>query len=241
MNQIRLNRLLARHGICSRRKADEFIQQGRVAIDGIVCREVGTEVNPNAERITFDGKPLEIEPKRDYLLFNKPVGVVTTKNDPQGRQTVMDFLPKQYHQSGVFPVGRLDADSEGLLLLTNDGDWAQILLHPSHQMWKEYIVTTDTPLNSAMRKRLEQGMTISGKKTLPARIQAHNNTIEAFRMQIREGQNRQIRRMCQKVNLNVLSLQRVAMGPIQLGDLPSGKWRFLTEKEIQTVFGCQTK
>ena len=154
-NLLRLNRFLARHGICSRRKADELIQSGRISIDGMVCREVGTEVDPEKQRIAFDGKVLEQEPPRVYMILNKPLDVVTTKSDPQRRKTVLDMFPQEIVRLGIFPVGRLDSDSEGLLLLSNDGDWTQILLHPGHQVWKEYQVQTDKPLNKEIVKEMK--------------------------------------------------------------------------------------
>ncbi|MDX9752913.1 MAG: pseudouridine synthase [bacterium] len=238
--RLRLNRLIARFGICSRRKADELIVQGRVSIDGVVCREVGTEVEPSQQRISVDGQLLKKEPPRTYLMLHKPLNVVTTRSDPQNRRTVIDLLPKNLQNTGVFPVGRLDADSEGLLLLSNDGDWSQILLHPQHQVWKEYIVRTDAPIPPAIRSQLENGVWLDGKKTIPARVRPVGGAdTHVVRFSIREGRNRQIRRMCLKFRIKVVSLQRVTMGPIHLGDLPVGHWRELTPKEVQSVLALE--
>jgi 23S rRNA pseudouridine2605 synthase len=240
MKPMRLNRFLARHGICSRRKADEYIQSGRVSIDGIICREVGTNVDPETEKIAFDGKILETEPPRYYILLNKPVGYVTTRNDPQGRSIVTDLLPAQYLEAGIFPVGRLDADSEGLLLLSNDGDWSQVLLHPQHQVWKEYRVETNKPLTPNNSKRLQSGVILDGSKTIPAKVTIEpSNNNKIFRIAIREGKNRQIRRMCELCGLQVNSLKRLKIGPITLGTLPVGQWRELSHNEIQAIFALK--
>jgi pseudouridine synthase len=235
---IRLNKLLARYGLCSRRKADEWIQTGRVAIDGIICREMGTQVDPTRERITVDGKDLEIAPELTYIAFNKPINVLCTKDDPQGRKTVMDCLSEELNSKGIFPVGRLDQDSEGLLLLTNNGDWAQVLVHPKHEIWKEYFVITDKPLHSEKLNILKSGVNIEGQLTLPAkiRVQKGDNQIQnRFYISIREGRNRQIRKMCKAVGLNVQKLKRTKIGPIQLGNLKLGNWRHLSDEEIQMI------
>lgn len=251
---LRLNKILARYGFCSRRKADEWILAGRVSVDGIVCRELGVQADPEHQRIAVDGKPLENLPPACYILLNKPVGVVTTRNDPQGRRTVLDLLPQEFVEAGVFPVGRLDYDSEGLLLLTNDGDWGQILLHPRHQIWKEYRVRVDKPLTLEQKKKLEQGVELDGSKTLPARIALlHSKEVNPdikdaepiggtrFTISIREGRNRQIRRMCSAAGLTVVSLKRIKMGPIHLGKLETGGWRLLRNDEVKSVFLIEEK
>ncbi len=235
--RIRLNKILAQHGLCSRRQADEWIAAGRISVDGIVCREVGTQVNPHRQRIAVDGKPLENSPAKLYILLNKPKGIVTTRRDPQGRPIVLDLLPKEIVKAGVFPVGRLDCDSEGLLLLTNDGDWCQLLLHPRHEVWKEYLVHTDKALTPELQSRLEQGVLLEGKRTLPARIDWEKDSKgrTQFIMAIREGRNRQIRRMCKTLGLSVVSLQRRKIGPISLGNLKIGAWRLLKDTELKLI------
>ncbi|MBN2328510.1 MAG: rRNA pseudouridine synthase [Candidatus Omnitrophica bacterium] len=237
--KIRLNKLLARFGLCSRRKADEWIREGRVSVGGIVCREVGVQVDPIQTQVAVDGKPLKNAPPHYYIVLNKPAGYVTTRRDPQRRKTVLDLLPQKFIDAGVFPVGRLDFDSEGLLLLTNDGDWAQILLHPRHQIWKEYIVQIDKPLSSKEKSQLEQGVPLDGQSTLPAIISPPFSALQGgrrFVLAIREGRNRQIRRMCAAIGLKVLSLKRQKMGPIRLKKLEIGKWRLLQDSEVNAVF-----
>ncbi|HOJ62557.1 MAG TPA: pseudouridine synthase [bacterium] len=238
-NPVRLNKLLARHGLCSRRQADEWIRAGRVSVDGLIQRELGTQVDPTRQTVAVDGRPLKQAPPYLYLALHKPVGVVTTRDDPQGRKTVLDLLPEPWTGQGLFPVGRLDSDSSGLLLLTNDGDWSQILLHPRHQVWKEYWVITDQVLTREQRKRLEQGVMLDHKKTAPARItlvKSGGENSRRFQIAIREGRNRQIRRMCAAVGLHVVSLQRIRIGPITLGELPPGICRPLTQAEVDSIF-----
>jgi pseudouridine synthase len=241
---IRLNRLIARYGLCSRRKADEWIEEGRVAINGICCKQVGISIKPEEHSITIDGQLLGNPPDLVYLAFHKPKGVVTTKYDPQGRTTVMDLIPKEHSKAGVFPVGRLDRDSEGLILLTNDGEWSKKLQHPRHQVWKKYYVETDAPLNPEQKAKLEKGLMMDSKRTLPARVHPKHKQgkmSKQFMMEIREGRNRQIRRMCKKVGLQVKSLMRIAVGTISLGQLKPGETRRLSKQEIAAIFDMQER
>ncbi|MFB3788053.1 MAG: pseudouridine synthase [bacterium] len=238
-NLIRLNKFLARHGLCSRRQADEWILAGRVAVDGLIQRTVGVQVDPSRQTVAVDGRPLTQAPPLLYIALHKPLGVVTTCQDPQGRKTVLDLLPESWQGQGVFPVGRLDYDSSGLLLLTNDGGWGQILLHPRHQVWKEYRVTTDQVLTPDQRKWLEQGVVLDNQRTAPARVTLlKSGEVESRRFQIaiREGRNRQIRRMCAAVGVTVVSLRRVRIGSINLGKLPPGACRPLTPEEVNSIF-----
>lgn len=193
--------------------------------------------NPDRQRVTVDGKPLHARPALHYIALNKPIGVVTTRHDPQGRKTVIDLLPPHLREAGLFPVGRLDADSEGLLILTNDGDWAQTLLHPRHEVWKEYLVEVDRPPTDEELNRLANGIMIGGKPTLPAQIQRENKSknCKSFLIAIREGRNRQVRKMCGAVGLNVRSLRRVGIGPLRLEGETVGHWRSLTEEEIAAL------
>lgn len=239
---IRLNKLLARFGLCSRRKADEWIRDGRVTVDGIVCKELGVHVDPTQQIVAVDGKTLAVAPAFVYIVLNKPAGVVSTRHDPQGRRTVMEYLPHKHIEQGVFPVGRLDRDSEGLLILTNDGDWAQILLHPRHEIWKEYIVETDKMLTPSQKRQLETGIMLDGSKTLPAKIRCLNPSRQGYRrfnISIREGRNRQIRRMCREIGLEVTYLKRVKIGPIMLGNLKLGEWKNLTRQEIESIIAMK--
>ncbi|MBZ0257497.1 rRNA pseudouridine synthase [bacterium] len=231
---IRLNKLLAGRGLCSRREADRWIEQGRVSIDGIVCRELGVCVDPDVQQIKVDGAILPTQPKLMYIALNKPRGVVSTRRDPQGRKTVMNLLSKDLVKAGVFPVGRLDADSEGLILLTNDGDWSQFLMHPSGEIWKEYRVETNAALTPKQTNRLREGVIIEGQRTLEAKVKAIKET-NGFYISIREGRNRQIRKMCKVVKVEISRLQRIRIGRIELGDLPSGQWRPLNKHEIESI------
>ncbi len=240
---VRLNQLIARHGLCSRRKADEWIEAGRVSVDGVTCRQLGTRIDPASQRVAVDGTVLRAAPEALYLALNKPRGYVTTRDDPQGRPIVMDLLPSEFKQAGLFPAGRLDMDSEGLLLLTNDGDWSRILLHPSHQVWKEYLVQVDRPLSQKAEDLLTNGVLIDGKRTLPAQLSKpapEKDEGRSFRLKIREGRNRQIRRMCKEVGLSVVSLIRLKIGPVSLGDLPAGQWRVLSQEEVDKVIRLST-
>lgn len=236
--KIRINRLLSRYGLCSRRKADEWIAAGRVAIDGMVCMEVGVEVDPNTQRVAVDGKPLGAPPTFRYIALYKPAGVLTSCGDPHGRKTVMDLLPQELRGAGLFPVGRLDLDSEGLIILTNDGEWAGILAHPSHQIKKRYWVQIDRVMKLKNREQLERGVLLDGKRTLPARIHVYlrpPHSGKAFTIELKEGRNRQIRRMCSKIQCNVLALKRLEVGPVQLGHLKPGEWRDLDAGEIEKI------
>ncbi len=223
------------YGLCSRRKAEEWILEGRISVDGLICRDVGTQVDVDKQSVHVDGKPLETAPETIYLAIHKPRGYITTSNDPQGRKIVLDLLPNKFKNKGLFPVGRLDAESEGLLLLTNNGEWSQILLHPSHQVWKEYEIECNKPVTHDHLAKLAQGIILDGKKTLPAKIEKLDSP-NRFLMQIREGKNRQIRRMCNALGLKVERLRRVKIGPIELGSLESGKFRPLTSKEIKEIW-----
>lgn len=232
---IRLNKLLAERGLCSRREADRWIEQGRVSVDGLVCRELGVGIDVNAQSVCIDGKPIPAKPDTVYLALNKPVGVVTTRRDPQGRTTVMNLIDDAMRESGVFPVGRLDADSEGLLLLTNDGIWSQALIHPSREVWKEYHVEVDKPLSDKQVHSLREGVILDGTPTLPAKLKQSGPKSTKFYISIREGRNRQIRRMCKKVGLNVIRLKRTRIADISLGKLASGHWRPLNKTEIESI------
>ncbi len=230
----RLNRAVASTGFCSRRKADEYIQAGRVSVNGRVIVDFNFDVDPDRDHLEIDGKNLSVK-YFDYVLLYKPLGVVTTCKDEYARRNVLDLLPDDLQH--VKPVGRLDRDSEGLILLTNDGALAQRLAHPSHTVYKVYEVTvqgkiTDTALNSlAKGVRLDDGVTLPAKVKLLDR--ADHQTI--FEMSIREGRNRQIRRMCAKIGYPVLHLLRVGMGRLQLGLLQPGNWRHLTAEELQAL------
>ncbi len=229
---IRLNKYLASAGVCSRRKADELIDQGRVLLNGRRAR-TGDRVLPG-DRVTLDGRPVATSEPRICLMLHKPVRVVSTVSDPQGRTTVLDFVPKEYRHLRLYPVGRLDYYSEGLILLTNDGVLAQRLMHPSNCQHKVYEVLVRGPVTERVLAPMRQGMTLAeGDVTRPARVEAvsaQGNTLLTITLQ--QGLNRQIRRMCRDSGLTVLRLKRIAEGALALGTLPPGRVRVLSEQEL---------
>ncbi len=231
----RIQKILARAGICSRRRAEEYIADGRVAVDGQVVTRPGCKVDPKLVEISVDGKPVRQE-KKIYILLNKPPGYVTTMSDPQGRPIVMDLLADIKHR--VFPVGRLDLDSEGALILTNDGALTNKILHPSYEINKTYEATVRGFPGTADLKKLEQGIMLEGRKTWPARLRIlqrkkGTTTIEVV---IHEGKKRQVRKMFQAIGHHVLRLKRTAYGGLKLETLARGKYRFLTENDIKNLF-----
>ncbi|NCC25063.1 MAG: rRNA pseudouridine synthase [Deltaproteobacteria bacterium] len=236
---VRLNKLLASAGVCSRRHADELIRQGRVRIDGRVEDNPGTKVSPD-RAVTVNGRPLP-SPLREhvYLMLNKPRGVLTTANDPQGRRTVLDLLDPNMRERRVFPVGRLDAGSEGLLILTTDGDLALRLTHPGFHHPKIYHVTVDGEVRDRDLDLMRHGMTLAeGDHLAPVSVhvlERRGKNRTRLEMVLIQGVNRQIRRMCRDVGLNVVRLMRVAVGPLRLGGLRVGRWRKLTAEEVEAL------
>ncbi len=231
----RLQKILARAGVCSRRRAEKYIAAGRVAVDGRVVTRPGTKVDPDRVTITVDNRPVAREEKI-YILLNKPTGYVTTLDDPQGRPIVTDLLPDIHHR--VFPVGRLDLDSEGALLLTNDGALGNRILHPRFQVNKTYEATVrGTPKKSSLQ-RLEQGIMLEGRKTWPAelRVLRRRKATTTIEVIIHEGRKRQVRKMFQAVGHPVLRLKRTAYGGLQLGSLEPGKFRFLDAGDLRLIF-----
>ena len=235
---LRLNKVIAASGLCARRKADELIFAGRVAVDG------HTETNPGrrvlaGESVSVDGTPVSAPKEPAYLLLNKPVHTVCTLNDPQGRPTVMDCLPKAARGLGLFPVGRLDYFSEGLLLLTNDGDLANRLIHPRHHVDKVYEVLVRGAVPERHLETMRRGMRLSdGTPLLPvkaSRGQAEDRRDTLLHLVLRQGINRQIRRMCDDLGLTILRLRRVAEGGLSLGALKPGEARFLEPREWQAL------
>ena len=232
---IRLNKAIAASGLCARRKADELVFAGRVSVDGIAELNPGRRVLPG-EVIAVDGEPLRPEPEHVYLLLHKPVGTVCTLSDPQGRPTVMDCLPEQARGLGLFPVGRLDYFSEGLLLLTNDGELANRLIHPRHHVDKVYEVHVRGEVPERSLEIMRSGMRLSdGTPLLPvaaSRLQAPERGGTLLRLTLRQGVNRQIRRMCDDLGLTILRLRRVAQGILHLGTLRPGETRRLNAEEV---------
>lgn len=235
---MRLNKAVAASGFCARRKADELIFAGRVAVDG------KSETNParrvrDGEIISVDGKPLCRKQEYAYLLLHKPVRTVCTLSDPQGRPTVMDCLPGTACGLGLFPVGRLDYFSEGLLLLTNDGELAHRLTHPRHHVDKIYEVLVRGPVTERQLDVMRRGMRLSdGTPLLPVearRIREREEQDTLLRLTLRQGINRQIRRMCDDLGLTILRLRRVAQGVLRLGALKAGEARFLAREEARAL------
>ncbi|RWX49064.1 ribosomal large subunit pseudouridine synthase B [Candidatus Electrothrix communis] len=222
-------------GICSRRKAEEYIAQGRVKVDGKAITQPGFKVDPEQAIITVDGKPLK-EEKKIYILLHKPRGYVTTMSDPQGRPIVTDLLPEI--QERLFPVGRLDLDSEGALLLTNDGALANQVIHLRFEVNKTYEATVrDLPKKSDLQ-RLEQGIVLDGKKTWPARLRVlkKKKDVTVIEIIIHEGKKRQVRKMFQAIGHPVIRLKRTAYGRLRLENLPEGRYRFLDKIDVKKLF-----
>lgn len=234
--QERLQKMLAKAGIASRRKAEELIRQGRVKIDGRVVTEMGIQVDPEHQRVEFDGKPVTVEEKKVYVLLHKPAGYVSTVHDPQGRPIVTELI--KGIQERVFPVGRLDLDTEGALLLTNDGELAQKILHPSFEVNKTYRATVKGRPGKKKVEMLSRGIDIDGRKTWPAKVKVLTvgSGETALQITIHEGRKRQVRKMCEAIGHPVLRLKRTAYGKLKLGDLAPGKFRLLANKDLQLIF-----
>ena len=226
---MRLNRFLAAAGVGSRRHCDELIAAGRVTINGKVCTNFSAQ--PTArDHVKVDGKLVHIEPPLTIML-HKPAGFVSTRKDVHARDTVFDLLPRKF--SHLFNVGRLDAQTEGLILLTNDGDLAQRLTHPRYKIDKEYEVTLDRPWDPTLALKLSKGIFLDGKRAKIERL--HVITPTRLRVVLRQGINRQIRRMFEALNYRVKHLVRLRVGNLRLGDLPRAHWRPLTKRELQTL------
>ena len=237
-NNLRLNKALAHSGIASRRAADTMIQEGRVAVNGEVVNEPGTRVNVATDTVYVDGKALLFDQsaRKTYLLCNKPVQVVATVKDPQGRKTVMDLLPDTFRKERLYPVGRLDYFSEGLLLLTNDGEMTLRLTHPRYHLPKVYHVTVREKPSGAVLEIMRRGMTLAeGEKLAPIQVTLLPDKNFLLEMTLNQGVNRQIRRMCRDLDLTILRLVRLSAGPLHLGDLPLGAIRALTPQELTAV------
>ncbi len=230
----RLQKILSRAGIASRRKAEELILQGHVTVNGRVVTELGTKADPERDYIKVDGKSIRLQPLV-YLVLNKPKGYVTTLADPEGRPTVVDLLGGV--KARVYPVGRLDFDAEGLLLLMNDGDLAHRLMHPRYEVPKTYRVKVQGVLEEKALAKLRKGVVLEEGRTAPARVLPirKTETNSWIELTIREGWNRQVKRMCERAGHSVLKLQRVRYGPLDLGDLPRGRYRALSPREISLL------
>lgn len=231
----RLQKILSAAGICSRRAAETYIKEGRIKVNGITAN-LGDSADLEQDEIVVNGRTIGKKARRMvYIMLNKPRGYVTTLSDEADRKTVADLI--QDVPERVYPVGRLDMHSEGLLLLTNDGQLAHSLMHPSHEVYKEYLVklTPDEEGLPSPEKPLSGVIELDGERLLPAKCRLLTKTENGYIMTIaiRQGKNRQIRRMCAKCGYTVNSLKRVSEGDVKLGELPSGRWRYLTEAEVR--------
>lgn len=229
----RLQKLIAAAGLCSRRAAEEWIAAGRVSVNGAAA-SLGQSADPDTDEILVDGQPLTLPERRHYLMLNKPRGYVCTMSDERGRPTVAELVADC--GARVVPVGRLDLDSEGLLLLTDDGAWMQRILHPRNEIDKTYHVTVAGAVDGA-EKKLAAITDLDGEAIRPAQVTLLRRGRETAELEItiHEGKNRQIRRMCAAVGLHVKRLRRVAEHTLTLGDLPVGKWRSLTAAEVAKI------
>ena len=232
---VRLQKFIADAGIASRRKAEELISMGRVCVNGERVTEQGVKIDENVDSVTVDGKKIGTAEKKYYIMLNKPAGYITTVSDTHDRPTVMDLVEDVHGR--IYPVGRLDADTEGLLIMTNDGDFANELIHPSKQHKKVYIAEVKgLPELSDLRK-LQRGVDIGDCVTRPADVELLRGTEKSssVKIAITEGKKRQVRRMLEAIEHPVIKLKRVQIGDIALGNLPKGKWRHLRQQEIDRL------
>ncbi len=241
---IRLNKYLSECGIASRRKADELIGEGAVMVNGKKVYELGTRVVPGQDRITVSGKPVKPPAHKVYILFHKPKNVVTTMDDPEGRPTIADYFERLPVR--VFPVGRLDWDTEGMILLTNDGEFAQKVNHPSQEILKTYLVKVDGRPTDEHFERLRRGVSVVGGKVNARHVErirrGDSDKYDWIKVMIGEGKNRQVRRMFEKIGFDVLKLQRVAIGRLRMpGSLKRGEYVFLTEAGVKKIFEVEVR
>jgi 23S rRNA pseudouridine2605 synthase len=225
-------------GVGSRRKVAAAIMEGRVTVDGKVAENLRQPVNSRKDRITFDGVIINpVTEKHVYLVLNKPPDVLSTMNDDRGRKTVIDFIPEKYRQLRLYPAGRLDKDSTGLLLMTNDGELTNRLTHPRYRHDKEYLVTLDREITTDEKNRLEKGIVLEDGKTAPAKISnIKANQEHTYSVIIHEGRKRQVRRMFESLGCRVLGLRRIRVGGLTLGDLKEGEVREVPAAEIRKLF-----
>lgn len=235
---LRLNKYLAECGIASRRKADELIAEGHVQINGKTVFELGVRITPGEDRVTVDGKPVRQENRKIYVIFYKPENVLTTMEDPEGRPTVADYMEQLPVR--VFPVGRLDWDTEGLLLLTNDGEFAQKVSHPREEIPKTYLAKLDGRPTEEQLHKLLRGVTIPGGRVKALHVErvriGDSQQYDWVKIVIGEGKNRQVRYMFQKIGFDVKKLKRVAIGLLTLGGLQKGEYGFLDEGALKKIF-----
>lgn len=243
MSEIRLNKLLSQAGVASRRLADLLIQQGRVEINGVPVSELGAKADPDVDDIRVDGRRLKVDAPRRYLLMNKPRGVLSTRSDPHQRRTVIDLLTEGGVRGYFYPVGRLDYDSEGLILLTNDGDFAERVTHPRYELERTYEAVVEGVPDERDIERLRRGVIIDGRRTLPAVarlvrvLEGRQGSKAVLELTLREGRNRQVRHMCSAIAHPVDRLRRTRIGGLTDHQLRPGQVRDLTEADVKRLMG----
>lgn len=234
--EVRLQKYLADCGIASRRKCEELILQGKVEVNNKKVTELGTKINPQKDQVKYDGKIVEEENDKVYILLNKPIGYVTTVKDQFSRDTVLDLVKVNKR---IVPVGRLDMYTSGALILTNDGEFVNKLTHPKNEITKTYNVTVVGVVTKEEVKKLEEGVIIDDYKTKPAKVKIlkidEQKNLSRLQIVIHEGKNRQIRKMCEAIGKKVLALHRSKIGNIEVKDLKLGTWRYLTSKEVKML------
>ena len=232
---VRLQKVMAERGICSRRKAEEYILAGKVKVNGVIVKELGIKVSPLV-KIELEGNQVnQVDEEKVTFVFNKPLGVVSSASDDRGRPTVIDFFKKEKFR--LYPVGRLDFNTSGCLLITNDGELSNLVTHPSSHLEKVYIVTVFGNITDEALKKLRDGVLLEDGLTQKAKIAIgkRNDEVSIFKIAIHEGRNRQVRRMCEAVGYRVKSLHRESVGGITLGDLKRGEYRVLSKEEIEKI------
>lgn len=245
MEEIRLQKYIADCGIASRRKAEELIKQGKIKINGQIVTELGTKINPQKDVVLYNDKQIQNDNKYVYILLNKPIGYVTTVKDQFNRESVLDLVKVKER---IVPVGRLDMYTSGALILTNDGDFVYQVTHPKHEIDKTYTVTVKGKVTDEAIQKLRDGVKIEDREiyiTKPAKVKIlkidGEKNQSRLEITIHEGKNRQVRKMCEAVGHKVLALHRSKIAKIDVKDLPLGKWRYLTEKEVEKIIKNNVK
>jgi len=233
--EIRLNKYLGQRGVASRRDADRLIQEGRVAVNGRVVQDLGHKIDDARDHVSVDGRKVKVGRDLAYLMLNKPKGFLVSLSDPLGRATIRNLIPNL--PDGMNPVGRLDKNSEGLLLLTNDGELAYRLTHPRYEIPKVYLVRVEGRVTLEEKDRLEKGVSIEGGRTAPAKVKLLDArpASSLLHVEIHEGRKREVRQMCESVGHEVVRLVRVSFAGLRLENLPKGKWRFLKKEEVREL------
>ena len=232
---MRINKYLASCGIASRRKCEQLVLDGRVTVNNKKITSLSTEVDEETDKVSVDGKKVEPIHKHIYIMLNKPKGYISTTSDEKGRKTVLELLDPKFSEKRIFPVGRLDYDTEGLLLLTTDGELSNRLMHPRHEITKTYVAKIEGEITEAELNKIRGGVILDGEKTnkCKAKVVGFSDNISRVEVTISEGRNRQIRRMFETINREVVFLKRVAIGEIRLGGLYRGESRELKDEEIE--------